>query len=216
MNPNSIKKNDMILVTRANGKEYLGKATKVGPWSKNPKITIVNYHFADEAGVMWSAKADAVKCKIAPASMLPKEPEPAAIHPIMARWSLGKTKRGPQMMEGYYFAAPVLLNGKKVGEVIDEGNGGSVMTRFKDHLLATAFEKDCTEWCKVNGADMSYLEAESEFWAWWDEARPKGKDAATFFKEQNEETAKMFPGLRPEIKQTPIHTGNLALVEGKV
>lgn len=190
MNPNSIKKNDWILVTRESGEVILGQATKVGPWVKNPKITVVNFHFTDDKGLMYAAKADARKCVIAPADRIPKGPEPAAVHPIMAKWSLGKTKRGPMMMEGYYFAVPVLLNGKRVGEIVDEGNGGSTMTRFKDHTLTKQFENDCTEWCKANGADMTYLEVESEFWSWWDEARPKGTDAATYFKNENADRAK--------------------------
>lgn len=208
MNPANIKKNDNILVTRDNGKEYLGVATKVGPWKPNPKITVVNYHFKDEMGVAWSAKADARKCRLAPADMIPKPPEAAPIHPIMAKWSLGKTKRGPMMMEGYYFAIPVLLNGKRVGEIIDEGNGGSNFTRFKDHNLAREFENDCKEWAKANG-DTSEYEHATEFWGWWDEARPSGKDAATYFKEKNEEMAKWLANVKP------IHTGNLLLVNGK-
>jgi hypothetical protein len=190
MNPNGIKKNDHILVTRDNGKEYLGTATKVAPWSKNPKITVVNYHFKDEMGIAWNAKADARKCRMAPSDMLPKVAE---THPIMAKWSLGKTKRGPMMMEGYYFSVPVLLNGKRVGEIIDEGNGGSNFTRFKEHHFAINFDNDCREWCKANGDNSEYEHA-SEFWGWWDEARPEGKDAVTYFKEKNERMAKWLAG----------------------
>lgn len=210
MNPSNIKKNDHILVTRDNGKEYLGVATKVGPWSKNPNITVVNYHFKDEMDVAWSAKADARKCRMAPADMIPKPPEAAPTCPIMAKWSLGKTKRGPQMMEGYYFSVPVLLSGKRVGEIIDEGNGGSNFSRFKDHVIGKAFNDDCLLWAKYNGANLDHIEAESEFWSWWDDARPSGKDAATYFKEKNAEMAKWLANTKP------IHTGNLALVEGKI
>ena len=214
MNPNGIKKNDYIRVTRDNGDVLFGRATKVAPWTKNPKVTVVSYIFADDEGLEYSSKADARKCALAPADRIPKAPEAASVHPIMAKWSLGKTKRGPQMMEGYYFSAPILLNGKKVGEVVDEGNGGCTMIRFfKDYTLRLAFEKDCTEWCKVNGADMDHIEAESEFWSWWDDARPKGKDAVTYFKESAEEMQKWLGSVKD---QKPIHTGNLALVEGKI
>lgn len=209
MNPANIKKNDNILVTRDNGKEYLGVATKVGPWSKNPKITVVNYHFKDEMGVAWSAKADARKCRMAPADMIPKPPEAAPIHPIMAKWSLGKTKRGPMMMEGYYFSIPVLLNGKRVGEIIDEGNGGNNDIRFKDHTMERAFAADCKAWALACGASGSYLEAETEFWTWWDDERVKGVTAEAYFKAQNDRFAELTKG------QTPVHTGDLALVEGR-
>jgi hypothetical protein len=213
MNPNGIKKNDWILATRNDGSVLLGRVTKVAPWVKNPKFTIVNYHYTDDKGIMYATNADATRCVLAPADRIPKGPEPAATDPIMAKWSLGKTKRGPQMMEGYYFSVPVLLNGKRVGEIIDEGNGGSNMTRFKDHTLAKQFENDCTEWCKSHGLDMSYREVESDFWGWWDDARSKGIDAATFFKNENEEREKWLASVKD---QKPIHTGNLALVEGKI
>jgi hypothetical protein len=198
MNPANIKKNDPILVTRQDGRILAAKATKVGPWSKNPKITLVNYIFTDpKDGLVYTSKSDARKCSMGTNDMLPKEPEPAKTHPIMAKWTLGKTKRGPMMMEGYYFAVPVLLHGKKTGEVIDEGNGGSVMTRFDSHEVGRLFEADCREWCKVNGASMSYLEAESEFWSWWDEARPQGIDASTYFENSDMALAKLLAAQKP-------------------
>lgn len=189
MNPNGIKKNDPILVTRDNGEVWVGKATKVAPWTKNPKITVVTFISSDENGD-FRCTADARRCTIAPADALPKEAE---THPIMAKWSLGKTKRGPEMMEGYYYSVPVLLNGKKVGEIIDEGNGGGNFTRFKDHTLEIAFNADCKAWAKANGDDSEYEHA-SEFWGWWEEAKPKGKDAVTYFKEKKERMLKWMAG----------------------
>lgn len=211
MNPNGIKKNDYILVTRENGETWFGRAVKVAPWTKNPKITVVNYHYKDANGDEYKVTADARKCVLAPTDMHPKAPEVAPLDPCMAGWELGKTQRGPMMMEGHYYHVMVLFNGKRVGKIIDEGNGGPTMTgHFNDRTLEKVFNDNCTTWAKNNGADMNYLEAASEFWAWWDEYRPKGKDAKTYFKEQKEEFAKMFG------KQTPIITGDLALVEGKV
>lgn len=192
MNPNGIKKNDHITVLRDNGEVIRGVATKVAPWSKNPAITVVNYHFTDtKDGLAYSSKADARRCTVIPAEMVAETM--AKTHPIMAKWSLGKTKRGPMMMEGYYFSVPILLNGKKVGEIIDEGNGGMNFTRFKDHNLSINFDNDCREWCKANG-DTSEHEHASEFWGWWDEARPLGKDAVTYFKEKNERFMKWMAG----------------------
>lgn len=196
MNPNGIKKNDWINVTRDNGTVILGRATKVAPWSKNPKVTVVNFHFTDENGLEYTAKADAKRCGLVPLNMIPKAPEAASTHPIMAKWSLGKTKRGPEMMEGYYFAVPVLLNGKRVGEIIDEGNGGGTMTRFKDRDTEKTFHADCKAWCVAHG-DTNPYECEGDFWSWWDDSRPKGKDAATHFKESEERWAEMTKGQTP-------------------
>jgi hypothetical protein len=114
------------------------------------------------------------------------------------------------MMEGYYFSADILFDGKKIGMIVDEGNGGCITTRFNDRAMSIAFEKDCKEWCRVHGAHMEHTEYESEFWTWWDEARPKNKDAATYFKDQKEEMKQWLGSVKP------VHTGNLALVEGKV
>ena len=152
---------------------------------------MVNYNFSDKKdGLYYASKGDARRCTKAPADMLPKEAE---THPIMAKWSLGKTKRGPEMMEGHYYSVPVLLNGKKVGEIVDEGNGGMNITRFKDHRLAINFDNDCREWAKANG-DTSESEHATEFWSWWDECKPKGKDAATYFKEKEAQFAKWMAG----------------------
>jgi hypothetical protein len=141
----------------------------------------------------------------------------APVDPILAGYELGKTKRGPMMMEGYYFAVPVYHNGKKIGEIVDEGQGGDVIFNAKYQWgTELPFREVVRKWAMTNGASGTYLEELSELWAWWDEARPKGKDAKTFFKEQNEEMAKLFPGPRPEIKQNPIHTGDLALVKGQI
>jgi hypothetical protein len=128
----------------------------------------------------------------------------------MAKWTLGKTKRGPCMDEGYYYEANILLHGKKVGLIVDEGNGGCTITRFIDHRITINFHNDCMEWAKANCADMDHIEAESDFWQWWDEARPIGKDAFIFFKEKNEEMASWSSNAKP------IHSGNTSLVEGKV
>jgi hypothetical protein len=210
MNPNNIKKNDYILVTRDNGDVIFGKATKVAPWTKNPQITVINYEF-EENGIGYKSRADARKCVNAPADKIPKAPSAAPIDPIMSGWELGNTQRGPMMMEGYYFSVMVLRNGKRVGKIVDAGMGGSVMTeQFKDHNVEHDFNETCKTWAINNGADPHYLEAASEFWTWWDEARPKGKDAKTYFKEKNEEMAEWLASVKPT------HTGDLALVNGQI
>jgi hypothetical protein len=175
MNPNGIKKNDTIIVKPKDGTERIARATKVAPWSKNPKFTVVNWiSLCGE----WKGKADAKNCTTAPAEAIP---QPAAVHPIMAAWSFGKTKRGPQMMEGYYFAAPILHNGKKVGEMVDEGNGGGAYPERMEPVLRQKFHDDCVAWVKANGCDDTFGMEES-YWGWYENSRNKGIDAAAHFK----------------------------------
>lgn len=135
----------------------------------------------------------------------------APLDPCMAGYELGKTKKGPMMMEGYYFSVAVYKDHKKIGEIVDEGNGGTVDTRnFKNPADERLFNEACRKWCENNGADLQYVEEASEFWTWWDTARLNGTDAKTYFKEKNETFAKMFG------EQKPTHTGNLDLVNGKI
>lgn len=201
-------KHNPIKITLKNGETILAKITRFDP---------------ETGKVCWKDKAEKWKGSTHCTRVIKATPEEvlawskahevavAPLDPCMAGWELGKTQRGPMMMEGYYYHVMVLFNGKRVGKIVDEGNGGPTMTEhFKDHTLEKVFNDNCTTWARNNGADMQYLEAASEFWAWWDEGRTKGLDAKSFFKEKNEEMAKWLG------KQTPIHTGNLALVEGKV
>ena len=191
-----IRKNSLINVKRADGTTILARATKVAPWVKNPKVTVVNWISFDEK---WKAVADLKNCTLATAlevSAASKALE-AAFAPLdesMKGWSLGSLKKGPQMMEGYYFSAPIFFNGNKVGEIIDEGNGGCVITRFKDHTLAMTFEAACDKWALENGADGRCADGKENFWGWWDDARPKGIDAKTFFKGEKESMLKFFTG----------------------
>lgn len=206
MIPLPFSKNNPIKVTLKSGEVVLARITRY-----SEETGMLNWIDKNEK---WQGKIHVSKVvKATPEEVLAwskaKEATMAPISPIMAKWSLGKTKRGPMMMEGYYFSAPVLLNGKRVGEVIDEGNGGSVMTRFKTHDLDRAFNADCKEWALAHGASGSYLEAACEFWGWYEDERTKGITAEAYFKAQNDRFAELTKG------QTPIHTGNLALVEGK-
>ena len=184
MNPNGIKKNDYILVTRDNGKVILGRATKVAPWSKNPKVTVVNYHFKD-GEAMYAAKADARKCRMAPADMIP---EAAPIHPIMKDWDVGPMRKGPMMMEGYYFSSTISFFGKKVGKIVDRGDGGMVDLEFKDFATQRKFEEDAKKWASANGGDEN--DGYEEFWTWMTDHRHRGIPADTYFKEKKEEFAK--------------------------
>ena len=196
MNPNNIQKKSWIQVTRDNGEVILGIATKVAPWSKNPKITVVNWKDATDT---YTCTADARKCRLATDAEInafndAKLAKYAPLDEPMQKWSIGKLKKGPQMMEGFYFSAPVLLNGVKVGEIMDEGNGGPINTRFKDHTLSLAFEKDCDTWAIASGADGRCADGTENFWGWWDDARTKCIDAKTFFKGEKEQMLKFFAG----------------------
>jgi hypothetical protein len=180
-----IAKNSPIKVTLKNGSTILANVTKV-----------------DGNAVSWIAKDKTWKGKMNLTSVVPATPlecaewakaqaaKEAPIDPIMAKWTLGTIKRGPKMMEGYYFSIGVYRDGKKCGEMIDEGNGGCVITRFKDHSVGLAFEKDCDNWALANGADGRTNSGIEHFWGWYDEARPKGIDAKKFFENERMEMLK--------------------------
>jgi hypothetical protein len=208
-------KHNPIKVTLKNGEVIFARITRVNEatgkvswidlkekWKGSTHVTRAVKATPEELNVIYKERDAVEKAKVA--NMAP-------VDPCMAGWELGKTQRGPLMMEGHYYHVSVLFNGKRVGKIVDEGNGGPTMTEhFKDHTLEKQFNKDCETWAKNNGACMSYLEAAAEFWHWWEKERIEGKDAKTYFKEQREQFEEFSKG------QTPIHTGNLALVEGKV
>jgi len=199
MIPLPFSKHNPIKVTLKSGEVVLARITRY-----NEATGILNWIDKNEKWQGKSLVGNVVKAT--PEEIFAwskaKEANMAPISPIMAKWSLGKTKRGPQMMEGYYYSAPILLNGKRVGEIIDEGNGGSVMTRCKDHTIDRAFQSDCKAWALANGASGSYLEADSEFWGWYEDERVKGITAEAYFKAQNDRFAELTKG------QTPVTNSN--------
>ena len=192
-----IRKNSIINVNRKDGTIILARATKVAPWVKNPNVTIVNWISFDE---QWKSTADLKNCTLATAlevSAASKEKE-VAMAPLdacMEGYSLGKTKKGPMMMEGYYFAIGVYKDNKKIGELVDEGNGGPVMSRFTNHADGIIFGEACRKWAMQNLADGRYGDEYEHFWGWWDEARPKGIDAKTYFKNEKEHMLKFMAGI---------------------
>jgi hypothetical protein len=115
--------------------------------------------------VEFKAWQDAKTAKMAP---MPVE---------MARWSFGKSKRGPEMMEGYYYSTPILLDGKKVGEVIDEGFGGPIYSRCKDMTIQRQFDADLKEFRKNYNIDFEPL---SYLLEWWEDSRPSGTSCREF------------------------------------
>ena len=182
-------KHNPIKITLKNGETILAKITRFDP---------------ETGKVCWKDKAEKWKgsthctrvVKATPEEVLAwskaHEVAVAPLDPCMAGWELGKTKRGPMMMEGYYFAIAVYKDHKKVGELVDEGCGGPVMTRFKNHADEILFMEACRNWCQNNLADGRYADECELFWAWWDEGRPKGISAIDFNKSEREQMLKMF------------------------
>lgn len=187
-------KNNPIKITLKNGEMILAKITRFN--ESTGKVSWVDKNGNWKGSLHCSKVVNATPDEVL-AFHKATEATLAPVHPIMAKWSLGKMKQGPLMREGHYYSAYVMLNGTKCGEVIDDGSGGCVITRFNAQGLALAFSTDCIEWCKVNGANTDHLEAESEFWGWWEEGRTKGKDAVTFFKEKEEEMATWSASIKP-------------------
>jgi hypothetical protein len=106
----------------------------------------------------------------------------------MKDWDVGPMKRGPMRMEGYYFSSTVSFQGKKVGKIVDRGDGGMVDLEFKDYNLHRKFGEDANKWAIANGGDAN--DGYEEFWTWMTDDRPKGIDAKKFFENQRMEMLK--------------------------
>ena len=189
---NTIVKNNSIKVTSKDGSVILSRVVSVKPNGIVADASLVSWKSLDGE---WKGKAYLKNCvKMTPLECAEaakaREAKFAPVDPIMAKWVMGTTKKGPLMSDGYYFSIAVYLGAKKVGEVIDEGNGGCVITRFKDHSLGLAFEKDCDTWSLANGADGRTNSGIEHFWGWYDDARPKGIDAKKFFENERMEMLK--------------------------
>lgn len=187
-------KNNPIKVTLKSGEVVLARITRY-----NEATGMLNWIDKNEK---WQGKSHVGNVvKATPEEILvwakAQEAKFAPISSIMAKWVLGSTKRGPKMMEGYYYSIAVYRDGKKVGNIVDEGNGGCTDTRFKDHTVERAFQADCKAWAVANGASGTYLEAESEFWGWYEDERVKGITAEAYFKAQNDRFAELTKGQKP-------------------
>lgn len=172
-----ITKNSIITVTDVKDNKTLARVTKVGPDKRNPRFTVVHWLSLDGN---WKG--------ISPIGLCASAADPAApVDCTMKDWSLGKEKKGPLMREGYYFESPLLYKGKKVGVVCDEGNGGCMHVRV-NWEVPIHFASDCEKWCKKVGIPLH--EPVSEFYSWWYEGRPIGKDAKTYFADREAEFQK--------------------------
>jgi hypothetical protein len=142
---------------------------------------------------------------VAKASKIPE------IDPIMKDWDVSKMRRGPQMMEGYYYSSNISLYGKKVGKIVDYGNGGPIDLEFADMQLQKKFIEDCKKWAVANGG--SETDGFEEFWSWMTEDRPKGMDAKASLAEKKAWMAELDAKYG---NKTVTHTGDLALINGQI
>jgi hypothetical protein len=126
----------------------------------------------------------------------------------VSKWEIGPMRKGPMMMEGYYFASTVLYEGKRVGKIVDRGDGGPTDLEFNDHTLERQFIADTKKWAIDNGGDEH--DGFEEFWTWFLDDRPNGITAKTYFAEKKAEMEKWLANTKP------IHTGDLALVKGQI
>jgi hypothetical protein len=191
MNPLNLVKGSIIVCTQKddNGKPIIGKVTKIGPWSKNPKITVLNWISVNGD---FKGRCDAAKVTLS--DYKPPVIVEATVDSCMAAWSLGKEKKGPMMMEGHYFESALYFNGKKVGIVCDRGDGGPMDVTCKDFAVARQFEADCKVWGEKNGHNDADFET---FYSWWHDGRPEGKDAKTYLGEREAEMKEWLASVKP-------------------
>jgi len=168
---------DSVISVSINGIMSSAKVIKIGPWVKNKDIIAVNWISLDNA---FKGVSDIRKC----AEM---EDPAAPTDPIMARWSIGKEKMGPMMREGHIFSSPLMLDGKKIGSIVDGGNGGTMYV-IAPNTERNLFEKNCAQWSEVNGAEKS--DTIAKFLGWWHDARPLGTDAKMYFASEKKELEK--------------------------
>jgi hypothetical protein len=206
-------KNNPIKVTLTNGKgTVLAKITRFNEetgkvcwidldrkWKGSMHVTHVVRAEPKEIADRAAAAAAAAAAKAAP------------VDAVVSKWEIGPMRRGPMMMEGYYFASTILYEGKRVGKIVDRGDGGMTDLEFSDYALQRQFVEDTKKWAEANGAEISpYVSNIDDFWDWFLVDRPNGITAKTYFAEKKAEMAKWLA------KHTPIHTGNLALVNGQI
>ena len=186
-----ISKHRPIKVTLKDGRTILARVTK----QDGDKINWISKDNTWKGKCLFSSVVQATPEEVL-AFVNAQKAKLAPIHPLMANWTLGTTKRGPKMMEGYYYEVPIFYKNRCVGSLVDEGNGGCVDVRINDRACANQLSEDSKNWVEACGAKDS-RESESSFWTWWEEARPHGKDSVTFFKESEAEIAQWLKDVKP-------------------
>lgn len=172
----AITKKSILSVTLKDGSTILAKITKID--AATGKVSWADLNGAWRGSLHISRAVEATVFQLN-ARELEKEALKAIADPIIAAWSFGPQRRGPLMREGYYFSSVVFHNGKRVGKIVDRGDGGEVVLEFVDRALASSFEHDVRQWVSISGGDIH--DGISDFWSWMTEHRNLGVDAAQFF-----------------------------------
>jgi hypothetical protein len=184
----TIKKGSLIKVTTIDGATHPARATKVAPF-KSGALSVCWISLDGQ----WKGKSKIENCHmLTDQEIVAATPAVAPTHATMSSWAYGKEKRGPMMMEGYYFASPIYFNGKRVGQQVDYGNGGAMEVECGE--LNAKFYADCLLWEMANHKNDKPCEPHANFYEWWHDHRPRGITAAEYFKASEIEMAKMLAG----------------------
>jgi hypothetical protein len=201
-------KNNPIKITLKDGSTILARITRF-----NPDNGKVNWIDLDEKwkGFLHVSKVVKADPKEIATLAAAKAAKVAPVDPIMSSWTIGPMKRGPMMMEGYYYSSTIIFANKRVGKIVDRGDGGMTDLEFSDYALQRQFVECTKRWAIDNGAeDSPYASFIDDYWTWYLEDRVNGKDAKTYFAEKKAEMEKWRANTKPT------HTGNLALVNGQI
>ena len=161
-------KKSILHITLQSGEKIFAKVTRFDPVSGKVSWKDLDEHWKGSLHVSRVVVADPQLVKDWEAS---KQSQIAPMPTVMSRWSFGKTKRGPAMMEGHYYEAPILLDGKKVGLVVDEGYGGPIDEHISDPNIRKQFNNDINT---LRAAYPEFREMLSHLWSWWEDDRNKG------------------------------------------
>ncbi len=129
----------------------------------------------------------------APASAFRPTDKPLPVSPPspMDRWGLRKYQSIPGHGDSPTFHAEITLDGRKVGEVRNSGDGGPDSHYFSNHDLYEQFLADARKWAEQFGyADM--LEPESAWVDWYVHARPFGQTADVYVRQIKAEIDRML------------------------
>jgi hypothetical protein len=103
---------------------------------------------------------------------------------IMDKWSI-KNYKSFNMPDGYSFNCNICLNGKKVIEAMNHGNGGP-NNYYADKDILEQFYSDVKEWANKFGSPYDFEHGDT--WvAWYTEKRLYGVTAKSYFDKARKE-----------------------------